>query len=159
MRFLTPIAIGLFIGSAGAAIVDEATSRNQYIISNIHQIKPNVLKQIEKPSVFNLEVTPRGATGEAGPQGPRGGIGETGGQGQPGEKGERGKEGGEAFFTHICNALRERELNLSHEISILSGLVGVPVGVTGMPDRREVELFARELTLTAVSKLEAESNC
>jgi hypothetical protein len=103
--------------------IDLAEGKSQYIISNIHQIKPSVLKQIEgklKPSTFNLEVQGYSIPGPEGKEGPQG----TGKEGKPGQQGSPGPQGGAgvkcvselpidwsptAFYLETCQGLKVGE--------------------------------------------------
>jgi Collagen triple helix repeat (20 copies) len=72
--------LALFFALGGGAF-----AADQFVISNINQIKPSVLAQITTKA--------RGPRGPSGPRGPIGPKGDTGAKGSSGGKGEKGDTG------------------------------------------------------------------
>jgi hypothetical protein len=68
---------------------------SHYIITSTKQIKPSVLRTLEKPALAATPAVPgpAGATGPAGERGAKGDPGEPGAQGLKGEQGEHGARG------------------------------------------------------------------
>lgn len=84
--------LALFFALGGGAF-----AADQFVISNINQIKPSVLDQITKaargPRGPSGPPGPKGNTGSPGPKGPKGDTGAKGQKGDTGGKGEKGDRG------------------------------------------------------------------
>ena len=84
--------LALFFALGGGAF-----AADQFVISNINQIKPSVLNQITKgargPRGPSGPPGPKGNTGSPGPKGPKGDTGAKGSKGDSGGKGEKGDTG------------------------------------------------------------------
>ena len=76
------VAALVLVGSAGAA--------GRYLITNIHQIKPSVVKQLRGD---RGPQGPQGSPGAAGAKGPTGAAGPAGAQGPKGDRGAQGPPG------------------------------------------------------------------
>ena len=84
--------LALFFALGGGAF-----AADQFVISNINQIKPSVLNQITKgargPRGPSGPPGPKGNPGSPGPKGPKGDTGAKGQKGDSGGKGEKGDTG------------------------------------------------------------------
>src|SRR6267378_6357548 len=95
-KFYYPLLTSVLLVSMGIILYlgVVADGKPQYIISNIHQIKPNVIRQLKPEPSINFILEPEklvqgprgltGAEGKRGPEGPQGERGNTGPNGQVG---------------------------------------------------------------------------
>ena len=124
--FIAVIGALVLAGSAGAA--------GRYLITNIHQIKPSVVRQLRGHRGLQGKAGPQGRPGATGAQGPRGATGPAGArgpQGPPGSTDESDVSTDQGFVVQVGTATA----SVNDDGSVASsnaGVTGVTHPITGV---------------------------